>query len=99
MWHLRGLVVVVDENFLRRFVGRGNIWREKWSINYNPNDLVRFELESVSELAGFFGVVDWEIAKQEGTVMSKPLSQRAFALERLNCGDYIIQGWYCSAVV
>ena len=68
MGYLRGLIVVVYQNFLGRFIRGCHIRCEKWSIHDYTDDLVWFVSEGMGEFAKVLRVMDGKTAEEEGAV-------------------------------
>jgi hypothetical protein len=86
--------VVIDQHLLWSFIGWCHIRREKWSIDYDPDNFMGLVSEGVREFAEVLCVVDWQVAEQESAMSGELLRIYALiCLKRLYCIHYFIKTW------
>lgn len=91
--HLWRLIVVVNQDLLRRFVGRCNVGRQKRAVDNNADDLMRLVSKCMSELAELICIVNGQAAEEERAVSRKLLRQNPILrLQRLDAVDDTAEG-------
>ena len=90
--HLRRLVVIVDQHFLRCFICRGHTRSQHGTIDHDANDLVRLVAKGMCEFAEFVGVVNRKAPEENCSMLGELRRENALLrLQILKGFDYRIE--------